>query len=118
LSLGATTKGDSQIAKTDKVVLSAMVTYNLSRASGCTTGGVDALIDGKPMSLEQPLSPFFYGGHAIATFRKELTYVQAQALANSKLAEFRICGQIYALTPDQLGAFKAMFAPAPSPAAS
>lgn len=114
LTLGATTKGDKPIGRTDKVTLTAMVTYNLSRPSGCTTGGVDALIDGKPISLEQAISPFFYGGHAIVTTSKELTYAQAQALANSKLAEFRTCGQVYALTPERLGAFKQMLAPAAS----
>lgn len=118
LSLSATTTGGKSIGKTDKVSLTAMVTYNLSHASGCSTGGVDALIDSKPMSLVQAIAPFFYGGHAIVTTRRELTYGEAQALANSKLAEFRICGQVYTLTPEQLSTFKALFAPAFKPASS
>jgi len=111
LELEATTAGDNPIGKTDTVTLTAMVTYDMSRASPCSGAGVDALIDGKPLSLDKSLPPFFYGGHVIAGNRKELTYVQAQTLANSSTAEFRICGKVHSLTPDQITTLKEFVSP-------
>lgn len=106
LELDATTAGDRPINNTDKVRLTAVITYDMSRPSACAGAGVDALVDGKPLSLDKAMPPFFYGGHAIVGNRNELTYGQAQALANSKTAEFRICGKVYSLTHEQIAAFK------------
>lgn len=111
LELEATTPGDKPITNTDKVNLTALVTYDMTRSSACAGAGVDALVDGKPLSLDKALPPFFYGGHAIVGSRKELTYGQMQSLANSKTAEFRICGKVYRLAPDQINTFKEFVSP-------
>jgi hypothetical protein len=117
LELAATTTGDSSIGKADRVSLTATVTYDMTRPSACAGAGVDALVDGKPLSLDKAMPPFFYGGHAIVGSKKELTYAQVEALANSKVAEFRICGEVHTLTPEQTAAFKKFMVIAQQPAA-
>src|SRR5688572_17384157 len=69
LELDATTIGDKPIAKSDKVTLTAIITYDMSRSSACAGAGVDALIDGKPVSLDKAMPPFFHGKHAIVGSR-------------------------------------------------
>lgn len=110
LTLNATTRGESVLGEADKLDLTAIISYDMSRLSSCAGVGVDALIDGQPISLDKARPPFFAGNHAIVGSRAQLTFAQAQMLANSKVAEFRICDRVYVLTPDQLGAFKDLLA--------
>lgn len=101
LEFNTTVKGDAAATVENRVSADMLVTYNMSTNRACMGTGVDLLADGKPMTLESAMPPFFRGNHAITSFTKKLTFAEASKFTGSSVIEIRVCGTEYVLTTDQ-----------------
>lgn len=103
LELTTNVQGDAPASSKSNFNVDMLVTYNMSTNRACMGTGVDLLAEGKPMTFESAMPPFFSGNHAIASFTRKLTFAEVSEFIGSSAIEIRVCGTEYTLTADQRG---------------